>query len=132
LIADAENFDGIKDAGIPGYTEDPWYKDSEAVNFIRKNYNMFRPGYELYSNGDDAIYFFTGLPCNTLPHVSNPREINDFYAKRRCYVIWMDDADNPELINLKEIQANKKLKLIRQFNNGAIFADDEISGNSNP
>src|SRR5271154_3261363 len=61
--ADAENFDGIKDAGIPGYTEDPWYKDSEAVNFIRKNYNMFKPGYELYSNGDDAIYFFTGLPC---------------------------------------------------------------------
>ncbi|HSZ86545.1 MAG TPA: hypothetical protein VK787_10970, partial [Puia sp.] len=130
LLADAENYDGIKDAGVPGYTEDPWFKDSEVANFIRKNYKMFQPGYELYSNGDDAVYFFTGLPCNTLPHVVNKKEIQNFYEKKYCYVIWMDDADNPELIGTKEILANKKIILLRQFSNGAIYITDEIPANT--
>ncbi|HLY69140.1 MAG TPA: hypothetical protein VKR53_05395 [Puia sp.] len=132
LVADDENYDGIKDAGVPGYTEDPWYKDSEVANFIRKNYNMFQPGYELYSNGDDGVYFFSGLPCNTLPHRVNPKEIQLFYKKKYCYVIWMDDADNPELIDLKEILANKKMKLLRQFSNGAIYITNEIPENAKP
>jgi hypothetical protein len=132
LLADAENYDGIKDAGVPGYTEDPWYKDSEVANFIRKNYKMFQSGYELYSNGDDGVYFFTGLSCNTLPHVVNPKEIQSFYEKKYCYVIWMDDADNPELIGMKEILANKKMILLRQFANGAIYITDEIPQNTKP
>jgi hypothetical protein len=130
LLADAENYDGIKDAGIPGYTEDPWYKDSEIVNFIRQNYKTFQPGYDLYSNGDDGVYFFTGLPCNTLPHVENSNEIQRFFREKNFYVIWMDDSDNPELISLKEIVANKKMKLLHQFGNGAIYVTEEMPGGS--
>ena len=130
--ADNENYDGIKDAGIPGYTENPWYKDSEVANFIKENYKKFQPDYKLYSNGDDGVYFFTGLPCDALPHKINPKEIQDFYKKKYCYVIWMDDSDNPELISLDEVLKNKKMICLRKFNNGGIYVTDEIADNTKP
>jgi len=74
-LADYENYDGIKDAGIPGYTEDPWNKDSEVANFLKNNYKRFLPNYTIYSNGDDGVYFFTGLRCDILPHRENAKEI---------------------------------------------------------
>ena len=63
LAADYETWDGVKDAGIPGYTEDPW-KYSETVLFIQKDSLPFQKGYTTYSNANDAVYFFTGRPGN--------------------------------------------------------------------
>jgi hypothetical protein len=67
-----------------------------------------------------------------LPHEENQKEIQSFFENKYCYVVWMDDADNPELINLKEILANKKMTLLRQFSNGAIYITDEIPANTKP
>jgi hypothetical protein len=131
-MEDYENYDGIKDAGIPGYTEDPWNKDSEIVNFLRTAKNRFQPGYTRYSNGDDGVYFFTGRSCTALPHKVNPEEIQDFFKKKFCYVIWMDDSDNPELIEMNDILGNKKMVCLRKFNNGAIYITTEIQSNTNP
>ncbi len=121
LAADAENYDGIKDAGVPGYTEDPWAKDSEIINFIRANPGFFKKGCSLVSNGDDAVYFFTGLPCEAMPHKESSIEISNYYLRQSYYLIWMDDADNPELISLKQALSGTNLALLRQFNNGAIY-----------
>jgi hypothetical protein len=135
-LEDYENYDGIKDAGIPGYTEDPWQKSSEIVNFLRKNPNIFKPGYNIYSNSDDALYFYTGLRCDMLPQRLFEKEISDFYIEPRCYFVWFDDTDNPELLSLQEVLSHKKWNLLYKFSNGAIYitadAPPVISANSLP
>jgi hypothetical protein len=121
LKDDFENYDGIKDAGVPGYTEDPWNRDSEIVNFLRKNYKSLEPGYTLYSNSDEAIYFYTGLPCEMIPHRLSEEEKKYFSWAGKCYVIWFDDTTNTELMSLEETLRFRNLKILYQFNNGAIY-----------
>ena len=128
LKDDFENYDGVKDAGIPGYTEDPWNKDSEIVNFLRQNYKSFQPGYSLYSNSDEAIYFFTGIPCSMLPHKLSQQEKKDFYSTEKCYLIWFDDTSNTELLSMEEALRHKNMAILYQFSNGAIYITKEQSG----
>ena len=120
-LADYENYDGIKDAGIPGYTEDNWAKDSEIVNYLKTNRGMFKPGYTLYSNTNDAFYFFTGRQSELLPHRIIPPELREFSEKQGIYLIWFDDGDNQELIGLQDVFARKKMTLLKKFNNGSIY-----------
>jgi hypothetical protein len=119
--ADYENYDGIKDAGIPGYTEDTWQEDSEIVNFLKKNTQLFKKGYAIYSNSDDALYFLTGLRCDMLPHKVFADEINNYYIENNCYLVWFDDIDNPELLSLQDVLSHKKMDLLYKFSNGAIY-----------
>ncbi|HEY5406633.1 MAG TPA: hypothetical protein VIJ92_06095, partial [Ginsengibacter sp.] len=49
LAADYETWDGVKDAGIPGYTEDQW-RYSPTVLFIQKDSLPFKKGYDIYSD----------------------------------------------------------------------------------
>jgi len=121
LKDDFENHDGIKDAGVPGYTEDPWNKDSEIVNFLRKNAKYFQPCYILYSNADDAVYFFTGMHCDMLPHNILEQEKKDFLSEKKCYVIWFEDSNNSELMSLEETLRSKNMAILYQFSNGAIY-----------
>ncbi len=121
LKDDFENYDGIKDAGVPGYTEDPWNKDSEIVNFIRRNYKSFQSGYTLYSNSDEAIYFYTGLRCTMLPHSLSAQEKKNFFDEKNCYLIWFDDTNNTELISKDEALQHKNMGILYQFSNGAIY-----------
>ena len=125
LKDDFENRDGIKDAGIPGYTEDPWNKYSETVNFLRKNYKSFEPGYALFSNADDAVYFFTGLPCMNLPHKLSDQEKKDFSSAEKCYIIWFYDTNNTELLSLEESLQHRNMAILYQFSNGAIYITEK-------
>ncbi len=119
--ADYENYDGIKYAGIPGYTEDSWQKDSEIVNFLKQNKTLFKKGYAIYSNSDDALYFFTGLRCDMLPHLVFHDEISNFYAESNCYVVWFEDIDNPELLDMNDVLTHKTMVLLHKFSNGSIY-----------
>ncbi|HVM86669.1 MAG TPA: hypothetical protein VMT76_00680 [Puia sp.] len=121
LKDDFENWDGIKDAGVPGYTEDPWNKDSEIVNFLRENYKSFHPAYSRYSNSDEAVYFYTGLSCHMLPHKQSNDEKKDFYSSGKCYLIWFDDTNNSDLISLEEAVQHRNMAILYQFSNGAIY-----------
>ncbi len=121
LAADHENYDGIKDAGIPGYTEDPWQKNSEFVAFLKKNAHIYKPGFNIYSNSDDALYFFTGLRCDMIPHKVFRQEINDFYIENNCYLVWFDDIENDELISLQDILSHKKMIALYRFADGTIY-----------
>ena len=120
LAADYETWDGVKDAGIPGYTEDQW-KYSRTVLFIQKDSLPFKKGYTIYSNAYDAVYFFTGRPGKFLPNKENTQGIKDFLKDQHCYMIWFNDGDNPDLVGMDFIINIKKMKLVRQFDDGAIY-----------
>ncbi len=120
VAADAETWDGVKDAGIPGYTEDQWTK-SETVQFIEKNALPFKKNYTIYSDAYDAIYWFTGRPGKFLPAREYKPGVKDFLNDPHCYLVWFTDGENSDLVNLNFITHVKKMKLVRQFNDGAIY-----------
>ena len=120
LAADYETWDGVKDAGIPGYTEDQW-KYSETVRFIQKDSLPFQKGYTIYSNAYDAVYFFTGRPGKFLPPKEFYPGVQQFLNDRHCYLVWFNDGDNPDLLGMDFIINIKKMKLLKQFNDGAIY-----------
>ncbi len=73
LTADWEYYDGVRDAGVPGYREDPFVK-TEIVQFLEKNINIFDPRVPIFSNAGDAVYFVTGLPAGQLPFTDFPKK----------------------------------------------------------
>jgi len=124
LSTDYETWDGVKDAGIPGYTEDPW-RLSNTVNFIKKNPFLFRKGYTVYSDAIDAVYFFTHQPGKDLPHKEDKQGIKDFLADSHCYVVWFNDGEDPDLVGKYFITQVKNMKLLKQFDDGAIYECDK-------
>jgi hypothetical protein len=124
LAADYRTWDDVKDAGIPGYTEDEW-KSSETVQYMQKNPLLFKKGSVIYSNADDAVYFFTGQPSQLLPHKEFPQDVKSFLSNRHCYVVWFNNGENNDLIDMNFITTVKKMSLLKQFSDGAIYAVDE-------
>ncbi|MEO8768790.1 MAG: hypothetical protein ABI402_01850 [Ferruginibacter sp.] len=124
LAADYETWDGVKDAGIPGYAEDQWTL-SETVLYIQKDSIPFKKDYTIYSNANDAVYFFTRREGKFLPHKELPDRINEFVNDHHCYVVWFDDGDNTDLVGKDFITNVKKMKLLKQFSDGAIYVCDE-------
>lgn len=126
LAADAETWDGVKDAGIPGYTEDQW-RYSETVKFIEKDSLPFLKNHTIYSNAYDAVYFFTKKPGKFLPQKEFKLEVNEFLNDPHCYMVWFNDGDNPDLVDMNFITRVKKMKLLKQFNDGAIYGYDKTN-----
>lgn len=124
LAADYETWDGVKDAGIPGYMEDQW-KYSQTVLYIEKDSLPFKKGYTIYSDAYDAIYFFTGRPGKFLPNKENKSKVQEFLNDPHCYMVWFDDGENPDLVGMNFITKVKKMKLVKQFNDGAIYEYDK-------
>ena len=120
LAADAETWDGVKDAGIPGYTEDQWTK-SETVRFIEKNELPFKESYTIYSDAYDAVYWFTGRPGKFLPAREYKPAVKEFLNDPHCYMVWFNDGANSDLVDLNFITRIKKMKLVKQFSDGAIY-----------
>jgi hypothetical protein len=40
-------------------------------------------------------------------------------------MVWFTDGENPDLVDLNFITHVKKMKLVKQFNDGAIYEYDE-------
>lgn len=120
LAADAETWDGVKDAGIPGYTEDQWTK-SATVHYIENDSLHFKKNYTIYSDAYDAVYFFTGRPGKFLPAREYKPGVDQFLRDPHCYMVWFTDGENPDLVDLNFITQVKKMKLVKQFNDGAIY-----------
>ena len=124
LSADYETWDGVKDAGIPGYTEDQWTK-SEAVKFIEKDSLPFRKNYTIYSDAPDAVYFFTGRQGKYLPHKDSDWDVQEFLNDPHCYMIWFTDGIDPDMVDMNFIAHVKKMKLLKQFSDGVIYEFDK-------
>lgn len=117
---DLSTWTDIRYAGIPGYTEDQWRK-SATVQYIQKNKSLFRYGFGLYSNAHDAIWFFTGMKAELLPHNDFPKDVKQFLDEKHCYVVWFDDGYNPDLVGLEFITQVKKMRLLAKLEDGAVY-----------
>ncbi len=126
---DYETYDGVKDAGIPGYTEDPW-PESPLVTFLKNNKGLFAPGYKIYSNGADAFYLYTGISSILLPEIVFPNEVDKYYAGNHQYLVWFNDIDNPDVVTLPEILKHKSLVKLQQFSNGWIYTTPDSAATS--
>ena len=123
IVTDYQTWQDVKDDGIPGYTEDSW-KFSPTVQFIRNDSLPFKKNYTIYSNAYDAVYYFTGRPGKFLPHKEFHKDVQDFLDDRHCYVVWFNDDDDPDRVELDFITNIKKMKLIKQFDDGALYEFD--------
>lgn len=121
----AEAWDGIKDAGVPGYTEDSWTQ-SPAVAFVKKNKIQFTQ--PVYANANDAAYFLTGIHANALPHKEIQQEKDGFLKHSSFYLIWFTDGENTDLVDLDFIKQHKKLVAVEELEGGAVyFFADSVS-----
>jgi hypothetical protein len=82
---------------------------------------MFDPKVTIYTDAHEAVYFFSGLSSYLVPHRFFKKDVKKFYEIKRFYLIWFNNLENPELINIKDIEKVKKLKLIKKFDEGAIY-----------
>ena len=120
MAADYEYYDGVKDAGVPGYREDPFVQ-SELVQFLGNYKTTFNPGLPIYSNAGEAVYFITGLPARQLPFAAFPARLQQYYATKNSYLVWFRDLDNPEMPSLDSILHNKNLQIVKELPGGAIY-----------
>jgi hypothetical protein len=127
LAADWEYYDGVKDAGIPGYQEDP-FVHSEIVQFLEKNKKNFNPRFPIYSNAGDAVYFVTGLPALQLPIIDFPSKVEAYYKgyddRRGEYLVWFQNEENLQMPDLNSILKNKNMILLRQLSDGAVYVSN--------
>lgn len=122
LAADYEYYDGVKDAGIPGYREDPFLQ-SDIVQFVEKYKSQFDPRFLIYSNAGEAVYSITGLAARQLPFAVFLPKVQEYYAMEKTYLVWFTDLDNPEMPDLNTILKNRNMVLIKQLKDGAVYVN---------
>jgi hypothetical protein len=118
--ADYEYYDGVKDAGIPGYREDPFVQ-SEIVQFLEKNKEIFDPRFPIYSNAGEAVYFVTGMPAHQLPFLDFPLQVQQYYSGSNNYLVWFRDLDDPAMPDLKSILQHKNMVAVKEFPDGGVY-----------
>jgi len=121
---DWQRYDDESDYGVPGYSDDDWNK-SEFVKYLKKNSAMFKPGVPIVSDANEAVYLFTGMQSELLPHKFFKADVQKFYARKRYYIIWFSNLSNTELLDLKDISKIKKLTRIGGVKEGAVYYYDE-------
>lgn len=107
-------------SGIPGYTDDSWNK-SETVSFLKKHKEIFKPGLKIFSNASEGVYFFTGFKSFSLPDRHYPKEIKEYSQAKPHYVVWFDQTEDDELLNLPEVKRITELTLLYRFKDGAVY-----------
>ncbi len=123
---DYQRYDDETDYGIPGYSDDSWNK-SEFVVYLKKHQHMFKPEIPIYTDANEAVYLFTGMSSELIPHKYFQSDVQKFYAQKRFYLIWFDNLYNTELVSLPDIMKNKKLVKIGEAKEGQIFYCDETA-----
>lgn len=115
-----ETWDGVKDAGVPGYREQMW-GEMEIVQYLRKHKQDFQPADSIYANAHDAVHFLSGIYSRQLPQKEFGWQINRLKQLPCGYIVFIRDADNPELISLDSIRQFKQLQSVVQYEDGALY-----------
>ncbi len=121
--ADFETYDGVKDAGIPGYTETPWTA-SPTVVYLEHHPELFSQGRRVYSNSPDAVYFYTSASTLLIPQTAFPKQVQEFYSEKNDCLVWFNETGNDALPALSEILQHKKMRCLQQFSDGAIYQSE--------
>jgi len=119
-MQNAENYDGIKDAGIPGYTEDGW-QQSPSIQYLIQHAAVLAQIPIWYSDADDAIYFFTRKQAYALPHKENDCEKRLFQDASQAMIFWFDDAADNDLISRHDIEQYPDVHVWKRFDDGVIY-----------
>jgi len=92
------------EAGLPGYAEDSW-RNSPILNYIKSDKKRFKEGTKIYSDGNEAVYLFTGLQADLIPHVESKGDIENFREEQQndYYLVWFYDCADPEYISLAKL-----------------------------
>jgi hypothetical protein len=100
----ADQYEMAKDAGLPGYAEDCW-RNSPILNYIKNDKKRFNDSTKFYSDGNEAVYLFTGLQADLVPHVESKDDIENFKEdqQRDYYLVWFYDCADPEYISLAKL-----------------------------
>ena len=114
----AAAWEGISDAGIPGYTEDSW-KYSPTVAYIKQHQKELPS--TLFSDAHDAVYFLTGLHALPLPHKEIEKEKSSLLKQAVFGVIWFTDGYNPDLIDIDYLKKHKLVLREHQLVDGTIY-----------
>jgi hypothetical protein len=97
--ADWQRYDDESDYGVPGYSDDDWNK-SEFVVYLRHHTNIYKPGIPIYTDANEAVYLFTGMSSDLIPHKFFNADVKKFYAHKKFYLVWFDNLYNSELVSL--------------------------------
>jgi len=115
-------YEMAKDCGIPGYAEDCW-KTSPIIDYIKKNNSRFKPGTRIYSDGNEAVYLFTGLAADLIPHRESKSENTNFIEEQQdeYYLVWFYDNVSPELLSLDKLLKEHKYIQLASYPEGCIY-----------
>jgi hypothetical protein len=125
---DYQRYDDENDYGVPGYTDDDWNK-SHFIFFLKTHQNIYKPGIPIYTDADEAVYFFTGASSKLLPHRYFKNQVGQFYLVKHYYLVWFNTLNNPELIGLQDIVKREQLKKLYQLPEGAVYEYDVKNNN---
>lgn len=116
----AENYSFMRESGIPGYTEDCW-RQSPTVTFLQRNRIYFNADSVVYSNHNQAVYFYTNYAVDAVPERAYKDDVKMFKDESPIVLIWFYTDPNPEILSLRDIKRSKKLKVLHTFDDGTIF-----------
>ncbi|MEO6148808.1 MAG: hypothetical protein ABIP28_01540 [Mucilaginibacter sp.] len=120
LLIDLKRYDDEFDYGVPGYTDDDWNK-SDFVVFLQIHKDIYKPGVPIYSDADEAVYFFSGMKAKLLPQRYFKSDVAKFYSEKHFYIVWFKALAHPELIGLDDIEKVRKLKKLYELEDGAVY-----------
>ena len=111
-----------KESGIPGYTESGW-QESDIVQFIKFKKDFFKSDKPIYSNANDAVYFYNPeLSAQDLPEPAHTADLKDYHESNPNYIIWFtNDFDNKGIMRLEEIAKFRQLDTLVKLNDGLIL-----------
>jgi hypothetical protein len=117
---DYQRYDDENDYGVPGYSDDSWNK-SEFAPYLKRHKSEFDPNIPIYSDANEAVWLFTGMSSQLVPHSFFQKDVDKFYMQKKFYLIWFDSLYNKELINIKDIMAHKKVTKIGGAKEGEVY-----------
>jgi hypothetical protein len=119
-----------------GYNSKSW-RNSKTIEYLKKNFNP-DSGFEIYSNGPDAIYLLANLNAKMLPKKarSNSSNLNDgFFSQgnyisnaKGAYLVFFNIIDRNYLLTIDELLRVVKVNRTIKLEDGNIyFVLDQIS-----
>ncbi|HXD79417.1 MAG TPA: hypothetical protein VN616_16485 [Puia sp.] len=114
------NWEGIRDAGIPGYSEDSWQQSATMAYVKSHKAELEREG-TIYSSSTDGLWYLAGVPAELMPHRETQEDIDYMMQEDHFTVVWFDDSMNIDLIDVNFIKKRKQLAREMHFDDGAIY-----------
>jgi hypothetical protein len=117
-VLNAFNWEGIKDAGIPGYSETQW-TGSPMVAYISQHKDSVTGA--IYADAPGGLYHLTGIKSLPLPHKEIRKEQDEMFSHKNLIVVWFYDGVNDDLIDIPFIEQHAQLMEQKEFEDGIIY-----------